>query len=149
MSFARTDEQKLLGENLRRFLERENEFEHRRKRLAGAASERMALWPQLAELGILGAAFDESDGGFGGDARSIAVVMAEIGRSLAVEPFLASTVIAGHVLARAAAIGVPDDAIGQIIAGQRVSVFAHDAGSDPFALPLLLARLDATKRIVL
>ena len=62
----------------------------------------MALWSGLAELGAIGAAFDEAHGGYAGDARTLAVAMAELGRSLVVEPFLACAVVAGHVLSQPA-----------------------------------------------
>jgi hypothetical protein len=92
MTFARSEEQRLFGETLRRFLDSENDFETRRQRLSLEHPGRMALWPGLAELGAIGAAFDEAHGGYAGDARTLAVAMAELGRSLAVEPF---TEIAG------------------------------------------------------
>ncbi len=134
MTFAATEEQGLLAESLSRLLAEANEFEARRRRLRAEPPDRMALWPQLAEMGVLGAAFDEAHGGFAGDARTIAAVMAELGVALAVEPFLASAVIAGRILQRwtqpAAA-----ELIETLIAGESVCVLAHDAGGDPFAAP--------------
>ena len=63
----------------------------------------------------MAAAFDDAHGGYAGDARTLALTMTELGRSLAVEPYLACAAMAGHVL-------------------------AHDAGADPFALSLTEAR---------
>ena len=100
MNFARSEEQRLFGETLRRFLDSENDFETRRQRLSLDHPDRTALWSGLAELGAIGAAFDEAHGGYAGDARTLAVAMAELGRSLAVEPFLACAVVAGHVLSQ-------------------------------------------------
>jgi len=135
MNLSLNDDQRLLAESLRRFLQQENQFEHRRARLRAEPPQRMALWPGLADLGLIGAAFDEAHGGFAGDARTLAMIMAELGRSLAVEPFLGCAVIAGRVL-----LHVTDaDAatlIGELIAGERVCVLAHDAGHDPFGAPL-------------
>ena len=73
MKFARTEEQRLLADTLRRFLAAENDFELRRKRLGGERADRTALWPGLAELGAIGAAFDERQGGYAGDARTLAI----------------------------------------------------------------------------
>ncbi len=135
MSFARTDEQQMLADHLRRFLADANEFELRRQRLTAAKPDRMALWPGLAEMGVLGAAFDEATGGFAGDPRSVAVVMSELGRALAVEPMLGCALIAGRLL-RHANDGA---AIERIIEGSHVVVLAHDAGVDPFAMPRMRA----------
>ena len=46
-------------------------------------------------LGVIGALFDEASGGFGGSAFDIGVVFAEVGKALAVGPFL-GTLLAGR-----------------------------------------------------
>jgi alkylation response protein AidB-like acyl-CoA dehydrogenase len=135
MSLARTDEQRLLGDNLRRYLREANEFEARRKRLSADVPDRLALWSGLCDMGVLGAAFDEAAGGFAGDARSVAVVMAEIGRGLVIEPVLGCGVIAGRVLRHAG----DAEGIACLIAGEQIVALAHDAGRDPFGPPLLHA----------
>ncbi|MGB0220076.1 MAG: acyl-CoA dehydrogenase family protein [Sinimarinibacterium flocculans] len=140
MSLAHTDEQRLLSETLRRFLDEHNEFEHRRRRLSAPSPERLALWPGLAEMGVLGAAFDEASGGFAGDLRTVALVMSELGRALAVEPYLGCAVIAGRLLTLAGEAVV----IGHIIEGKTIVVLAHDAGRDPFATPRAVARRDGS-----
>ena len=142
MTFAISEEQQLLADNLRRLLAESNEFEVRRRRLCGAPPDRLALWPQLAEMGIIGAAFDEAHGGFGGDPRTTAVVLFELGISLAVEPFLAAPVMAGRILQHCTNSWA-SELIAALISGSSVCVLAHDAGSDPFADPGVLARRDS------
>jgi alkylation response protein AidB-like acyl-CoA dehydrogenase len=137
MIFAITEEQTLLGESVQRLLAEANEFETRRRRLRANPPDRMALWPQLLELGAVGAAFDEAHGGFAGDPRTVAVVMAQLGASLAVEPYLA-TVIAGRIL-QAATGGPCAQVIENVQSGAEVCVLAHDGGSNPFAAPALQA----------
>ena len=141
-TIARSEEQVLLAETLRRFLTVENEFEQRRHRLNQAEPQRMALWAGLVEMGVIGAAFSEADGGFGGDARSIATIVYEFGRSLVVEPYIAAAVIAGRVLQHIVDADTRESRIAALIGGEFVTVLAHDAGHDPFALPRLRARLD-------
>jgi alkylation response protein AidB-like acyl-CoA dehydrogenase len=140
MNVARSDEQRLLAESLRKFLQTENEFEQRRKNLNGASPNRMALWPGLVEMGLIGSAFDEAHGGFAGDARTLAIVMIELGRALAVEPFLGCAVLAGHILSQQADRAAVESDIGRIIAGDLLAVLGHHAGADPFAQPLTAAR---------
>jgi alkylation response protein AidB-like acyl-CoA dehydrogenase len=134
MNFAITEEQAQLAESLQRLLAGANDFDSRRKRLRQEKPDRLALWPQFAELGVIAAAFDESHQGFAGDARTVAVVMSALGESLAVEPYLANAVITGRILQRCKS---PQAAqlIEKFIAGETICVLAHDAGTDPFAKP--------------
>jgi alkylation response protein AidB-like acyl-CoA dehydrogenase len=88
----------------------------------------------LAEQGVLGAAFTEEMGGFGGTMRDLGVMMELAGRSLVVEPLLAHAVC-GRALAAAGELGL----LAEMIAGERVLAFAHMEGFDPFALPETVA----------
>lgn len=143
MNFAVTEEQRQLRESLQRLLAETNDFESRRKRLRAAEPDRMALWPQFAELGVIAAAFDEAHCGFAGDARTVAVVLAALGESLAVEPYLANAVIVGRIL-QASSSALAMQLIEESIAGRNCCVLAHDAGTDPFASPAVtLTRSDA------
>lgn len=58
-----------------------------------------ALWAAFAEMGWLGLPFAEDDGGSGGGAIEIAVLMEEFGRALVVEPFLPTVVLGGGLVA--------------------------------------------------
>ena len=126
MSFARTETQTMLADMADRLLAELNEFEERRRRLAGDAPDRMALWPAFAEQGLLGAAYPEDVGGFGGTMRDIAAIIEPVGRHLVVEPVL-SAAIAGRLLVAAG------EDIADLIAGGRLVVCAHEEGLDPFA----------------
>jgi alkylation response protein AidB-like acyl-CoA dehydrogenase len=138
-SFAVTDEQRMLAETLARFLGEANEFEVRRHRLAAASPDRLALWAGLADLGVIGALFAPEYGGFGGDARTLAVVMREIGIALAVEPLLHTAVIAGRVLRNWTDEKARLEMLESLIAGERICVLAYAPGDDPFAVPRLSA----------
>jgi len=140
MSIAHSEEERLFEESLRRFLQTENEFEQRRRRLSKPNPNRMALWPGIADIGAIGAAFDEDDGGFAGGMRTVAIAMMEFGRALAVEPFLSCAVVAGHILAAQSERSVARPLLARIIAGQMVVVLAHDAGVDPFGKPQTVAQ---------
>ena len=56
------------------------------------------MWSQYAELGLLGLPFPEEHGGFGGGGIEIMLVMEAFGRALALEPYLATVVLAGTAL---------------------------------------------------
>jgi acyl-CoA dehydrogenase len=57
-----------------------------------------ALWKEMAELGWIGIPFPESVGGAGLGFSELAVVLEELGRSLAPEPFLSTVLLAGQAL---------------------------------------------------
>jgi len=57
-----------------------------------------ALWKEMAELGWVGIAFPESVGGAGLGFAELCVVLEELGRSLAPEPFLSTVLLAGQAL---------------------------------------------------
>lgn len=141
MTFARTETQTMLADMIDRLLAERNEFEARRQRLSGTSPQRMALWPDLAGQGILGAAFPEESGGFGGAMRDLATVMQAVGRFLVVEPVAASA-IGGWLLAQA---GYD---IADVIAGDRVIAIAHDEGLDTFAQRRVTARQDGDRWLV-
>jgi alkylation response protein AidB-like acyl-CoA dehydrogenase len=139
MTIAHSDEDRLFEETLQRFLQTENNFEQRRQRLNADRPNRMALWPGLADIGALGAVFDEASGGYAGDARTLAIAMMEFGRALAVEPLLNCAVIAGGIIAAQENANVAHESVARIIAGASIPILAHDAGADPFGFPLTVA----------
>jgi alkylation response protein AidB-like acyl-CoA dehydrogenase len=128
--FAHTETQQMMVAMADRLLAKENAFEIRRLRLAADASDRLALWPQFAQQGLIGALASEDAGGFGGSARDLASLMAVAGRHLVIEPLL-------HAALSLAALGSDRSGhvVGQILAGKAIIAFAHQEGSDPFAMP--------------
>ena len=84
------------------------------------------VWSQLAEMGLLGLPFAEEDGGVGAGLVEVGIVARELGSVLAPEPYLASVVLAGGLVA---ATGTPEqraEVLGALSAGERVLAFAHD-----------------------
>jgi acyl-CoA dehydrogenase len=57
-----------------------------------------ALWKEMAELGWVGIAFPEEHGGAGLGFGELVVVLEELGRTLAPEPFLSTVLLAGQAL---------------------------------------------------
>lgn len=84
-----------------------------------------ARWAELADLGVLGLPFSEADGGFGGGPLEIGLVMEAFGRRLVPEPFLATVVLAGTVLRRAANDAQREAILPALIAGTSRPVLAH------------------------
>ena len=99
MSFAFTEEQKLLADSVARFVSKDYPFEARRKLIAGDEGWSRDTWKAFAELGWLAAPFAEDAGGLGGGPVEAAIVMEAFGKGLVVEPYLPTVVLGGGLLA--------------------------------------------------
>jgi alkylation response protein AidB-like acyl-CoA dehydrogenase len=93
----------------------------------GAADHDVATWHALAvEVGLAGLGLPEHAGGAGGLVELLAVAE-DLGARLVPVPFLASTVLAGQVLARCGGAG--EAALARVCAGEIATVaLADDAG---------------------
>jgi alkylation response protein AidB-like acyl-CoA dehydrogenase len=123
MDFKLNDDRRMLAETLDRFLRDNYPMDKRHEFAASDAGWSKEMWQQFADLGVIGALFPESSGGFGGEGEDIMVVFEALGRALVVEPFL-PTLLAGSLL-----VDVMGDAanlhIEEVIAGQKIIAFAH------------------------
>ncbi|QIK75426.1 acyl-CoA dehydrogenase family protein [Nocardioides piscis] len=131
MDFSYDDEQKALRDAVRGLTTKAyGEFEKRRRVTAAAPGFDEDLWGRLAEMGVLGLPFSEDDGGVGAGPVEMGIVAQELGRVLAPEPFLASVVHAGGLVA---AVGTPDqrsDLLGRLAAGEIVLAVAQGATAE-------------------
>lgn len=94
----------MLQESVHKFVQRHYSFDARRAILASGSGFSARHWALFAELGWLTVPFAEADGGFGGLATDLMVLMDAFGRALVVEPFVASAVMGGGLLC---ALGTP------------------------------------------
>ncbi len=120
MDFDLNEDRRMLQDTLGKFLREQYPIE---KRLEFAQSERgysPRMWQQFAELGIIGALFDEKVGGYGGHGDDLMVVFEQLGKALVVEPFLSSAVLSGTILS-----SLNSDLVEEIISGQTQVSLAH------------------------
>ncbi|MEO0851830.1 MAG: acyl-CoA dehydrogenase family protein, partial [Pseudomonadota bacterium] len=87
MNFDFTEEQTMIRETVKRFMREKYDFDTRQAIIASDAGWSPEIWQQLAEMGLMGAAFPEEYDGFGGTAADIMVLMEEFGEGLLIEPF--------------------------------------------------------------
>jgi alkylation response protein AidB-like acyl-CoA dehydrogenase len=104
MDLQYSPEQLQLRESVERFVRDEYDFARRRKLSQTPAGYDEACWQRYADFGWLAVPFSEDDGGIGGDATDVGIVMEGVGRGLLLEPYLANVVLAGGMLA---ALGTP------------------------------------------
>lgn len=125
MDFSYTETQDMLRDMLARFLADTYGFEARKKMIDSAEGRDPAIWQAMAgELGILGAPFAEAHGGLGGGAIENMIIMEELGKVIAVEPYLQTVVIGGGAL-KAAGGALADAVIPEIMAGNTIIAFAY------------------------
>ena len=138
MNFQHTEDRRMLADTLNRFVSEQYGFETRDRIACSEQGFSTELWGRFAELGIIGALFDEADGGFGGGGFDIAVVFESLGRGLVVEPFL-DTLIVGRAIAKSG-----DDAqkaaLGELIDGSRLVALAHGEPDSHYELARVTTR---------
>lgn len=125
MDFEFTEEQRLLRESLDRLLGDNYEFAQRKAYLAEPDGFSRAVWAQYAELGLLGLPFAEEHGGFGGGGIETMIVMEALGRVIALEPYLATVVLAGTALKLGGSAAQREALIPQIADGSLRLAVAH------------------------
>ncbi|ATA56784.1 pimeloyl-CoA dehydrogenase small subunit [Variovorax boronicumulans] len=116
----------MLRDSLARYLDDQHGFEQRLHALAAADDAPPPFWQGLAsDLGLLGAALPESQGGLGLGLAAHLALMPTLGGALAAEPYLSTLVIGAGLLQRQP--GAQADALlARVVAGQAVLAFAHD-----------------------
>ena len=124
MDFNLDDDRRMLSDTLQRFLSDQYPIETRHKNAQADEGFSPQMWQQFAELGIIGALFDEAVGGFGGTGVDLSVVFEQFGRSLVVEPLLPCAVLAGTVLSE---LGNDDQQalVESVVAGDLKLALAH------------------------
>jgi alkylation response protein AidB-like acyl-CoA dehydrogenase len=98
MNFDYNEEQQLLADSVRRFLQKDYDFEKRKAILQKGWSEE--VWATFAEMGLTGLPLSPDYGGFGGGAVDLMSIMEAFGEALVVEPY-APTILAALAIAKA------------------------------------------------
>jgi alkylation response protein AidB-like acyl-CoA dehydrogenase len=125
MDLSYTDTQEMLRDTFARFLADTYDFESRKKMLARPEGRDPGIWKAIAtELGLTCAPFAEEHGGMGGGAVENMIMMEELGKVIAIEPWLQTVVIGGGALKHAGG-PLADATIPEIISGDAIIAFAY------------------------
>ena len=125
MDFALSEEQRLLQESVTRLFADRYAFDARKRYAQEAGGFSHELWKQYAELGLLGLPFAEEHGGIGGGPVETMIVMEQIGRALALEPYLATVVLGGGLLRLGGSEAMRAELLPRIAGGELMLAFAH------------------------
>jgi pimeloyl-CoA dehydrogenase small subunit len=150
MNFDLSEEQQLLKDSVGRLLADRYGFENRKSFQATPEGWSPDLWRQYAELGLLGVAFAEADGGFGGGPVETMLIEEAFGKALTLEPYLATIVLAGGLLRRGGDAEQRAALVAPVAAGEMLLAFAHaerQSGHDLFDVGAI-ARKDGAAYIL-
>ncbi|WP_299075085.1 acyl-CoA dehydrogenase [uncultured Paraglaciecola sp.] len=125
MDFSLSSEQQMIQDSVARFVRNDYDFESRRKILDSESGFSQKNWALFAELGWLMLPFSEQDGGLGGSMADLMLIMEEFGKGMVVEPFIATTVLAGGLIAECGSQTQKDQYLSQIMAGELHMAFAY------------------------
>ncbi|MBB6521668.1 acyl-CoA dehydrogenase family protein [Pseudoteredinibacter isoporae] len=124
MDFSLSEEQQLLKDSIEKFVTSDYDFEARRELIKSDIGYSAQHWSMFAELGWLGMGFSEENGGYGGSASDIMVIMQAFGKGLVIEPFLANCILAGGAIAELASAQQKEALLASIIGGEQQMALA-------------------------
>jgi alkylation response protein AidB-like acyl-CoA dehydrogenase len=142
MDFAFNEEQQDLQGLAKQILDAEVTPERLKEIEAGEDNFDRELWGKLAAAGLLGIALPEAQGGGGYGFLEAAIVLEQIGRTVAPVPYLSTVVLGALPVARFGSDAVREALLPAVAAGDRVlSAGLVEDGADPRA-PRTTARRD-------
>ncbi|WP_193165315.1 acyl-CoA dehydrogenase family protein [Microbulbifer hainanensis] len=124
MNFSYSEEQQMLQDSVSKFIQQDYDFDTRRKITESPRGFSEENWNLFAELGWLMVPFSEGDGGLGGSATDLIVVMEEFGKGMLVEPFLATAVLGGGLIAECGNDSQKEELLAFIMGGELQLAFA-------------------------
>jgi acyl-CoA dehydrogenase len=128
MNFDFSDDQKLLKEQVRKFLTDKCPTKVVRRVLDGDETHADEVWQGLVELGVPGVAIPEKFGGLGLTPLELCVIAEEIGRVAAPVPFESSVVLATEAIKLAGSDAQKKKWLPELAAGKAIGTLAVAEG---------------------
>jgi alkylation response protein AidB-like acyl-CoA dehydrogenase len=125
MDFSYIEEQQLLADSVNRLIEKEYDFEKRKKYLAASEGFSRDMWNSFAELGLLGLSVPAEYGGFGATTVDVMIVMEAMGRGLVVEPYFPTAIMGSNLIALGAPEAMKQVLLPQIVEGKLLVAVAY------------------------
>jgi hypothetical protein len=124
-------EHAILRDSAEKFLAARCDYRFYQKTVVGELGWNPDLWQAFAELGWLGVPFSERLGGTGGGAVEIAILMETFGKFLVIEPYLATVVLGGGLIAALGSEAEQERLLKPMIEGRALFAFAHEDAGGP------------------
>jgi pimeloyl-CoA dehydrogenase small subunit len=126
MDFDLNDEQRQLKDSVERLLaDSYGDLAQRQAYQKEPKGYSQRLWQQYAELGLLAVPFAEQHGGLGQGPTETMLIAEAFGRALAIDPYLATVVLAGGALRHAGNEALLSELVPAIAEGRLTLALAH------------------------
>ena len=134
MDFSYSEVQLMLQDSVQKFVQKSYDHDTRTKIVDSEDGYSKENWQLFAELGWLAVPFTEEDGGLGGSAVDLIVMMEEFGKANLVEPFTATAVLGGGLIAELAEGAKKAELIEQLVTGSLQLACAYAESGSRFNL---------------
>ena len=124
-------EHAILRESADKFLQERYDYRIVQKIAASDAGWNREIWAKFAKLGWLGLPFAPEDGGIGGGAVELAILMDAFGKRLVLEPYLPTVVLGGGLIAALGSEAERQSMLPAVTEGQLLLAFAHEEHDVP------------------
>jgi alkylation response protein AidB-like acyl-CoA dehydrogenase len=124
MDIGFSEEQELLRDTARKFLDSQCDAKFVRRMMATETAVTPEFWNRLAENGWLGITYPEEDGGAGLGLIDLVVLMEELGRAVMPGPFPATVLLGGAAIAEAGTAEQRREWLPRIAAGDAKATLA-------------------------
>ena len=124
-------EHAILRESADKFLHERYDYRTVQKIAASDTGWNREIWAEFAKLGWLGLPFAPEDGGIGGSAVELAILMEAFGKRLVLEPYLPTVVLGGGLIAALGSPAERQSMLPGVTEGQFHLAFAHEERDAP------------------
>jgi alkylation response protein AidB-like acyl-CoA dehydrogenase len=116
----------ILRESAEKFLAERYDYRTVQRIAASEPGWDREVWREFAKLGWLGLPFAPEDGGNGGGAVELAILMEAFGKHLVIEPYLATVVLGGGLIAALGSTAERQAMLPAVMEGECHLAFAHE-----------------------
>ena len=141
MNFDFSSEDRMIQEQVRRFLSEQSPLSMHRSVMEGEALQATEVWRGLAELGLQGTAIPEAYGGVGAGYLPLCLVAQELGAVLAAVPFSSSIYLAAEAITCFGSTDQKERYLPKLASGEWIGTLALSEGPEaPTQANLKVAR---------
>src|SRR3954463_9860033 len=144
MNFDYSEEQQLLADSVRRLLQKDYDFEARKKIVASSEGYSSQVWSKFAEMGLTALPLSPDYGGFGGGAVDLMGVMEAFGEALVIEP-LVPTLLGALLVAKGGSAELKQAILPAVAEGKMKLAFAHAEPGSRYSLSAIKTKANGTK----
>ncbi len=134
MDFLVSEEQTLIEDTVKRLIEKDYDFESRKKVIASPAGMSDTVWKQMAEIGLMALPFSEESGGFNAGSAGMLGVMKSLGQGLTLEPYLQTVALAGRLIDKLGNEAQKSSLLGAVAEGSLKLALAHGEAQSRYNL---------------